>query len=66
MYVDYRAPTPVSLWVSHPKGVCAPLLGPTPPTPSASGFAEVKDCFRADAAWWTNQQSMSGANFKRE
>jgi hypothetical protein len=49
--VSYRAPTPVSFPVSHPSGVCKPvLLGPTPPTPSASGLAAVKDCFLADAA----------------
>ena len=50
--ISYRAPAPVSFPVSHPSGVCKPvLLGPTPPTPSASGLAAVKDCFRADAAW---------------
>ena len=48
----YRAPTPVNFPVNHPSGVCsAPLRGAIPPpTPSESGFADVKDSLLAVAA----------------
>jgi hypothetical protein len=58
MYQGYRAPTPVIFPVNHPSGVCSPPFrdDAPPPTPSDSGFAEVKDSLLALAAACTDNK----------
>lgn len=64
---SYRAPTPVSLPASQPRGVCSPAeREPTaPPPPRESGFADANDSLRARAASCTGDVMNDGGRKDR-
>jgi hypothetical protein len=66
MHKGYRAPTPVIFPVNHPSGVCSPPFrdAAPPPTPSDSGFADVKDSLLALAAACTDNKWIKGVSDK--